>query len=114
VALAVVAAVAQAGIATANVTPTTTFNGKTTKGGAVSFDAVPGPGQTWTSIDFFNVAWKCDGKPGSTPDLSGNVHNGQFKLHLMFPLNEHQAPPHFLVKTATGKIGAKLARSAGP
>jgi hypothetical protein len=107
--LAVLAAAAGAGISAGAVTPTTRFAGKTNQGGAVSFDAVPGPGHTWTAINFFNVAWKCDGKPGSTPDLSGNVRNGQFRLHLMFPPSEHQAPPHFLVKTAAGTVGATLA-----
>ena len=100
---------AEAGIAAATVTPTTTFAGKTNRGGAVSFDAVPGPGQTWASISFFNVAWQCHGKPGDTPDLSGNIRNGQFKLHLMFPASEHQYPATFRVVTATGKIGGKLA-----
>jgi hypothetical protein len=109
VVVAVVAVAAEAGIAAAAVTPTITFAGKTNRGGAVTFDGVPGPGQTWTSIDFFNVAWQCDGKPGDTPDLSGTVRNGQFKLHLMFPASEHQYPATFRVKTATGKISAKLA-----
>jgi hypothetical protein len=106
---AVVAVAAGAGIATAAVTPTNTFHGTTSRGGTVSFDVVPGPGQTWTSINFFNVAWECHGKPGDTPDLSGTVRNGQFKLHLMFPASEHQYPATFRVKTASGKISARLA-----